>query len=104
MLSPPAVPITTSRSLVSPRVVAISMFDVVASGVAPGSNFPPVWSSTSRSFEPAAPAIETVSVFVVVAPPQATGLKPNQSCPATTFSVALEPGSTDAVTDLAAGS
>jgi hypothetical protein len=50
------------------------------------------------------PATEIVSVFVVVAPPQATGLKPNHSSPPTTLSVAVEPASIEAVTAFAAGS
>ena len=74
------------------------------SRVKPGANRPPLSSITSCSAVPAWPAIEIVSVLVVVAPPQATGTNPNQISLPTTLTVAADPDVTSAVTTWVEGS
>ena len=106
MKSLPVVPVMTTLSLASPSAVAISMSesDADPSEVNPGASRPPLWSITICSAVPAWPVIEIVSVFVVVAPPQATGENPNQISPPTTLTVAAEPGVMLAVTACVDGS
>ena len=92
IVSGPAVPRTVSRSAASPRRSEISISDVPDSAVAPGANGPPERSIVTLSTEPAAPVTRIVSVFVVVAAPQATGSVPNRICAPATSSVAVAPG------------
>ena len=64
-----------------PSATVSSISGVVLSTSTPGANAPPCWSSVSVSLVPAAPEIEIVSVLVVVAAPQATGVAPNWIAP-----------------------
>ena len=52
--------------------MSISISGTFVSAVNPGPKSPPRWSRVKTSFVPALPAIEIVSVFVVVAPRQTT--------------------------------
>jgi hypothetical protein len=73
---------------------------VLNSDVAPGAKMPPRSSSASRSRLPDAPDTLIVSVFVVVAPPQGTGVSPKAIAPLWTETVASPPGVIEAVTVL----
>ena len=95
----PAVPMTVSSSVESPRLIAISISGRLNSEVKPGPRKPSDMSTVKLSAAPGAPRTWIESVFVVVAAPQAAGTNPKRSSPfAATLSVASEPSATRAVT------
>ena len=99
----PAVPMTTSWSAASPRSTAISISGTFVSEVAPGPSSPPERSSAIVSVVPIVPLSWIVSVFAVVAAPQAIGTAPKRICPAApTRRPAWPPEGIVAVTDFAA--
>jgi hypothetical protein len=98
------VPTMTSTSVASPRLVASSISGMFDSALAPGPKKDSDWSSVRRSSVPEAPATETESVFVAVAPPQGAGTAPKRSCPpASILRMASEPGVIAAVIAFVAG-
>ena len=100
----PAVAMMASTSLASPRFVASSISGMFDSLLAPGPKKDSDWSSVRRSVVPTAPATETESVFVAVAPAHGAGTLPKRSWPAASIlSVAWEPGVIVAVTAFVAG-
>ena len=94
----------TSVSVRSPSAVASSISGMLNSELNPGPKNASDMSSVRVSLEPVEPLTDAESVFVLVAPPQATGTWPKRSWPdALTFSVAEPPVVIVAVTALVAG-
>ena len=95
----PAVPTTTTTSVASPSVTAVSISRMFDSEEKPGPRNAADSSIVRLSTLPAAPAIAIESVLALVAAPQAAGTAPNQISPAAvTWSVASPVGSIVAVT------